>query len=183
MDNQAEELLKNFLSFIILFSIIQNVACSESLGNGVDDNLSSIAVINTLLKEKFPSRYSCFVTDVPRGVILSFNDSELFEPDSLKLSQNGKLLLDKVVQILGGISNNCTIEGHSSNTKNITEWEHSMIKADKITEYVISKNKNLSERIFSLGLGESEPAKTNSCNAGDAENRVDFVFMEYEFKR
>lgn len=158
-------------------------AFSAVLDDGIDIKLSTDNDINKIISKQFPKIYRCAATDVPRGVVLSIPDEMIFEKNSLKISDNGKKILNKIVFILNAITNNCTIEGHSIGSVKISDWEYSMIKADTVSDYIIKQDKKLQERIFALGLGDNEPEDTNNCIVSNTEDRINFVFMEYEFNR
>lgn len=173
--------MKNFvyiLAFLITFS---TKTFAESKNALKHENISEL---EKTLSSDFKKDFNYTIIEVPRGIILSISDELLFETNH-KIKNSAKNILDIIGELLSKISNNCTIEGHSSDTAGISDWEYSMIKVDTLTEYLLNEFPQLQNKIFAVGFGSAEPFSTEMKfeNNSKMDNRVDFVFFEYEFTR
>jgi len=127
-------------------------------------------------------------TTVPRGIILSIAQSELFEDKSDQISLNGKKLLKFIANILESFDNQCTIEAHTEESvahDNYTEnWEISIVRANRIASYIVNVLGVKTERIFPVGFGDIMPFKDNVDEKGNfSNNRIDFVIFDYTTTR
>ena len=140
------------------------------------------------IERSIPLNNNITYTEVPRGIILSVAQSELFEENSDKISQNGKLLLDKIGILLNNFENNCTIEAHTEEDLNIhgyykTDWEISIVRANKVADYLSKIIYHATDRLFPVGFGKIMPFKENVAHKEFSDNRIDFVIFDYTVKR
>lgn len=138
--------------------------------------------------EIIPQKPTIIYTVVPRGIILSVAQTELFNGTSSSISNCGKLLLEKIANLLKKFNNKCTIETHTeefvTNDKVYSEdWEVSIIRANAIAKFMVDNFDIDSERIFPLGYGKIMPFRENVALKNFPDNRVDFVIFDYTFNR
>ena len=146
------------------------------------------SVIIDDIKKTIPENNLITYTTVPRGIVLSVAQSELFYDKSSKISPKGEKILAQVALLLNNFDNNCTIESHTDeNTKNdgnsTADWEISVIRANVIAKYLINELKVDTSRIFSIGFGNSMPFNDNVANHNFTDSRIDFVIFDYTVER
>ena len=127
-------------------------------------------------------------TKVPRGLIVSIEESMLFNKGSVQIRQDGYKILDCFVAVLSQFDNRCVVESHteenfSENSEYKEDWEISIRRANAISDYLVNKGKLAQERIFPLGFGEFMPYKETVSKIGFFDNRIDFVIIDYDYKR
>ena len=117
-----------------------------------------------------------------RGILLRFelkNPIEEYKNLSYETYQNSLRIKD----FLSKIENPAIIEVHTESVlqnqiKTPRNWELSTVIANKIENVVLTKsNKNLRNRIKSIGYGEFLPSKNTSNNGGNFSNRVDIIIL------
>lgn len=113
-----------------------------------------------------------------RGIILRFG---LVEPETEYRCLTDKTLekIQKVGVFLAKIKNPVIIEVHVADFKNnsIKNWEVSAIIAGRLVQMICLIDKQLKDRISSVGFGEFLPAKNTSNNGGNFSNRVDIIIL------
>ncbi len=132
-----------------------------------------------------PPKSTIVYTKVPRGIILSVAQAELFDDNGLFLTHNGKTLLDEIAKLLKTFNNNCTIEAHSDdNTANPhAVWEYSIIRANIVADYLVGKAGVDSSRLFPIGFGNIMPFRDNVSTYDFYDSRIDFVIFDYSTSR
>jgi len=135
-----------------------------------------------------PNKSTITFTQVPRGIILSVDQSELFENQSCTITENGTLLLKEIAKLLENFNNNCTIEAHTEENILLNEavnedWELSIIRANAIAEYFKNNTNIETSRIFPIGFGHIMPFKDNVAPKDFSNNRIDFVIFDYTANR
>ncbi len=120
-------------------------------------------------------------------MIRLFNDVT-FDDSSLDLSPEAKKSLDEIANVLKSISENknieISVEGHTSSNKivkknpNIKDmWDLSILRATKVTEYLISKGVN-PKLLSAAGYGNTKPLYTwNNPLLKRRNNRVE-IFIK-----
>lgn len=181
--------MKILLSIILLSGLLYQAAYASENGMIYISTAvnSSVADVKKRLEELMPENANIIYTFVPRGLIISVDESELFPQNSIYIKCSGANILNGIAQILNEIDNNCTIESHtdsSCNTGYHSNWEVSMARANSIADYLIYCRKIPTERVFPLGFGELMPFKDNvSKTTIGFDKRVDFVIFDYEYER
>lgn len=122
------------------------------------------------------------LTNVPRGVIASFDESLFFNAGEYKIRCSGTKILDKIGNILSNLKYVYVIEGHTTEIKNgnkyfKSNWELSLARANSIAKYLIYCSKIQPDKLFPIGFGESMPLEDHT----DLKNRIDFVVIDYEY--
>ena len=174
---------------IAIFCIIPiNTATSIESGYSDFDFEAKKPLIIKEINKNIPKKNSVTYTEVPRGIILSIAQEEFFDNNSDKISENGKILLSHIANLLNKFNNNCTIEAHSEERltpDNIyrDDWEISIVRASKIAEY-LSKNFQIENgRLFPVGFGKIMPFRGNVAPKDFFDNRIDFVIFDYSVTR
>lgn len=127
-------------------------------------------------------------TRVPRGLIVSISEKELFNKGDYRIKCSGYKILDAVVAVLSQFDNRCVVESHSDenipdDTAYSSDWEITIMRANEVTAYIMKCGKISRDRIFPLGFGEIMPFKENVSRSGFEDSRIDFVIIDYELKR
>ncbi len=184
--------MKFFLSILLIFGLLfyPSALAAE---NGViyisTAQNSSVGLVQKRLEQLMPKDADIIYTFVPRGLIISVKENQLFSEESTDIKCSGAPILNSIVTVLNEIENNCTIESHTEGHTNTssayrTNWEISMARANNIADYLIYCGKIPTERVFPLGFGELMPFKDNVSNTTIGfDKRIDFVIFDYEYKR
>lgn len=140
--------------------------------------------IETLFKENVSAQM--FFSHVPRGLIISIEESCFFDPNNEKLKTLSLPILDEIGYVLNQLDYDFVIEGHSPNgALNSLQWEHdweiSLARANNISRYLIRCAKVSPDKIFTVGFGEYIPFSKNKHP--NLNNRIDFVILDYKAKR
>lgn len=176
-----------FVLIIIIISIyLQNTSIALETGAATFD-AKKPHIIQEIVTN-IPDRKTITFTTVPRGIILSIAQSELFEGNSDKISECGKILLIKIANLLKTFDNKCTIEAHTEEILDFQglyeeDWEISIVRANAIAVYMVKVLGIDSERIFPIGFGKIMPFYENVAPAKFPDNRIDFVIFDYTVHR
>jgi len=183
-----------FVCLTILSGFIQNVLAQNSCSDEnfritatLSENKYSLTQeIENLFKQSLTKIDKTVIyTKVPRGLIVSIDSTVFFDGNDDELKESSKQFLDKIGEILQFLDKSCVIEG---NTKIVREensiynsnWEISMVRAQKITEYLIKCHHVNPQKIRSIGFGGIMPFKENVFYNGSLNQRIDFVILNYE---
>lgn len=143
------------------------------IGNKMDKQAKEI-------KETLPGAE---VERVGEGIKVTMSESIVnFAFDSSNLTTPAKANLDKLATVLiNNPDTNINIYGHTDSTgTDAYNQGLSERRAAAVKSYLISKGVN-SSRMFTMGIGESEPVADNSTDAGRAQNRrVEFAITANE---
>ncbi|MEJ5350735.1 MAG: OmpA family protein [Melioribacteraceae bacterium] len=119
-----------------------------------------------------------------RGITIHILDDILFPPGKATLSENSKLVLKRLAQVLRNLPNDIRIEGHTDNIPINTpqypsNWHLSVDRALN-TAYYLIKNENLSpDKVSIVGYSEYRPIASNDLPETRALNRrVDIVILK-----
>ena len=169
--------------FALLLIFSGSMACCDT----ADFNAQKPCILNEI-KAIIPQKNTIRYTQVPRGIILSVAQTEIFEDNSSKISPDGKILLKKIAELLKKFENDCTIESHNENSiiKSDTgeqSWETSILQATALADFLTNELGIESSRLFPIGFGEIMPFRDNVAPADFPDNRVDFVIFDYTASR
>ncbi len=158
---------------VVIFNFATICTCAQSAKETILDS--------AVVEEK-----DIYYRETPIGLILSLSNNLVFSVNKYGqkiINPYAYEILDKIFEIISAIPNKCVIEGHTSDDG--AEFESSILNAEVLANYFISKNKSLHGRIFSIGLGDSEPYSTEDKSyIGNAmDNRIDIIIIEYKTKR
>lgn len=123
---------------------------------------------------------SAFVTIDPRGVVVSFKDTVLFETGSAELKPAARKVLDKFLPYIFGLPNKVVVEGHTddqgiSSLRFPSNWELSSARASAVARYFESEGVK-GRRLRIIGYGQYRPRFRNDTPQKRALNRrIDIV--------
>ncbi len=123
------------------------------------------------------------VERVNEGIKVTFNESMVnFAFDSSELTAVSRTNLNKLADVLkNNPDTNINIYGHTD-SKGTDAYNQSLSerRAASVRSYLLSQG-IASSRMFTMGMGESDPRATNDTDAGRAENRrVEFAITANE---
>lgn len=122
-----------------------------------------------------------------RGLLISFNDSVLFNSGDANIKTDWYNKLVSISKILNEIDNYIRVEGHTDNVAINTElfhsnWQLSSDRASNVVEFLISQGSVKPERLSAVGYGEYRPVKGNDTDEGRSANRrVDILILNNKF--
>lgn len=176
-----------FIFFAILFSVpIVCKAQEPIIGEIVQENQLPTQTIEDMVKNILPSSNGVTYTIVPRGLIISVPTILLFEDRHRELKEGSEILLCKLGKIIKSLDNSCVVEGNSLKQEEfdmLSSLELSMIRAERIVEFLIKYCHVNPLKIRSIGFGDMMPFKDNVSYKGSMDKRIDFVIINYEWKR
>lgn len=124
-----------------------------------------------------------------RGLLISFNDSVLFNSGDANIKTDWYNKLVSISKILNEIDNYIRVEGHTDNIAINNEnfhsnWQLSSARASNVVEFLISQGSVKPERLSSVGYGEYRPVKGNDTDGGRSANRrVDILILNNKFNQ
>ncbi len=122
-------------------------------------------------------------------VFISFHDAIFFDGNSYTLRDEGKLVLDRVAESIGDISNTVNVIEILGHTARVDSEDANIISTDRylasnratsVTVYLQQKGVIDPSRLVSIGYGEWRPIGDNAEAEGQASNRrVELVISGY----
>ena len=122
-----------------------------------------------------------------RGLVISFNDSVLFDLGSSDIKPEYTPLLVKMAAIINRLDNYIRVEGHTDNVpissaRFASNWELSCGRASRVVRLFISDASIPPEKVVAVGYAEYKPIEDNSTPEGRAKNRrVDVIILNRKF--
>jgi chemotaxis protein MotB len=114
-------------------------------------------------------------------------DKILFPSGSADISKEGKIVLDKVVDILKDVKDKrIQVEGHTDNvriysafkTRYPTNWELSTGRATQVVRYLQEHGGIAPQVLSATGYSEYQPVAPNDTDDGKAKNRrIEIVLL------
>ena len=129
------------------------------------------------------SDYGITATFTKKGVLISLEDSILFDFGKAEINASGYPVLDKIATVVQSIRNPVRIEGHTDNVPIATwrfpsNWELSTARAVQVLKYFITAGKIEPQRLSAVGYGEAKPVSPNDTPENRAKNRrVEIVLV------
>lgn len=137
--------------------------------------------------DKFEALEGFDVRFSEKGIVLSLEDSVLFESGSADISRAGAVVLEEVSKsILSRVSNDIMVIGYTDSklihTKRFpSNWELSTARAVNVVKHFIAKGYILPKRLSAVGYGATRPLVPNDSAENCAKNRrVEFVIITDE---
>lgn len=118
----------------------------------------------------------------PKGVVLTLNDTLLFDSGQARLSEAAYPRLEKIGRLIQRIQVPVEIQGHTDNqpirtTEFPSNWELSTARGISVLRYLMQTPEISPERLSAVGFAEFQPMVANDTAEHRALNRrVDFVF-------
>lgn len=119
-----------------------------------------------------------------RGIIVHILDDVLFAPGQAVLSEQSKLVLKRLAEVIINIPNDLRIEGHTDNapintSRYPSNWHLSVDRALSTAYYLIQYEGIDPDKVSIAGYSEYRPIESNDSPAGRAKNRrVDLVILK-----
>ncbi len=174
--------------YIMVVFLLFSALSADSIYLGLNSFEAKKPYIIKEIKQNIPARDTITYTQVPRGIILSVAQTEIFDGNSDIISDNGQFLLREIAKLLTNFDNNCTIEAHTeelilNNTVYKEDWEISIVRANAIAKYISTNLGVEPSRLFPIGFGKIMPFKENVAQLDFPDNRIDFVIFDYSVVR
>ena len=118
-----------------------------------------------------------------RGLVVSLNDTILFDPGKAVIKTGSLSELVAVGQALNTLDNYIRVEGHTdnvpiSNAQFPSNWELSAARATTVVRIFIDDADIPPEKLSAVGYGEYKPVADNSTPEGRSQNRrVDIILL------
>ena len=144
----------------------------SEVANRVEDTLTSLE-----------SEFGIKATFSKKGVLISLDDSILFDFGRAEINASGYPVLDKIAAVIQNIRNPVRIEGHTDNvpiaTRRFpTNWELSTARAVQVLKYFIAAGQIEPRRLSAVGYGEAKPVSPNDTPENRTKNRrVEIVLV------
>ncbi len=122
-----------------------------------------------------------------RGLVVSIQDTLLFESGSAEITPSAKKILKKISTVLAASPNYIKVEGHTDNlpihtTKFPSNWELSVLRATNVVQILVQDGGIDSRRLSATGYGEYRPvADNNTVEGRSANRRVDLVILRSKY--
>jgi chemotaxis protein MotB len=122
-----------------------------------------------------------------RGLLISFNDSVLFNSGDANVKSDWYNKLVSISKVLNEIDNYIRVEGHTDNVAinngyYHSNWQLSSDRASNVVEFLISQGNIKPDRLSAVGYGEYRPVKSNDTEEGKSANRrVDILILNNKF--
>lgn len=183
--------MKYVLAFVFMFIFSVKVFADDeliSLYTASMFNPDVIKIENVIKTMTSRCGDNIMFTRVPRGLVVSVAQSELFNNGRTEIKPCGLDVLNAVIKVLHVFSNRCVIESHTDELLPVDSpykevWEVSIIRANRIADYIVKKGNVPKEKVFPLGFGDSMPFKETVSQKGFTDCRIDFVIIDYELYR
>lgn len=123
-----------------------------------------------------------------RGLVVSIEDTLLFESGSADITPKAKEILKKISTVLAAAPNFIRVEGHTDNLPIHTSefpsnWELSVIRATNVVQILATDGGIAPDRLSATGYGEYRPIASNNTDAGRAQNRrVDLIILRSKYE-
>lgn len=124
-----------------------------------------------------------------RGLVISLQDSLLFDLGSADVHSAEKGILVKIGDMLKTLPNHIRVEGFTDNlpihnNKFDSNWELSVIRATNVVKILVNEVGIEPQRISAVGYGEYRPVVPNDSEEHRRLNRrVDIVIMNTEYNK
>ncbi|MGS2717529.1 flagellar motor protein MotB [Eionea flava] len=128
------------------------------------------------------------VTSNDQWLQVSLNNAILFEPGSVKPSQQASTIMADIADVLRDTKNPINVEGFTDNVAIQTEqfpsnWQLSAARAAAIVQLLVSGGVS-PEQLSAIGYGEFKPIADNTTATGRAQNRrVSLMISKYQQQR
>lgn len=139
--------------------------------------------LEALFKSVLPQKCRIIYTKVPRGLVISVDEKCFFDEGEIRIKESSLDILNSISHLLNRLPNYCVIENHTEEQGAGENWEISMARASNLVEYMIKFRKVPTDKVFSLGFGETMPFQDNVGLIKGLNNRIDFVIIDYEARR
>lgn len=122
-----------------------------------------------------------------RGLVVSIQDTLLFDSGSAVITPKAHQILDKISTVLATAPNFIRVEGHTDNLPIHTQqfpsnWELSVLRATNVVQIMATEGGIAPDRLSATGYGEYRPVAPNTTDASRAKNRrVDLIILRSKY--
>ena len=115
------------------------------------------------------------VEETEDGAVITISDMVLFGPGDVRLSEDGRIVMEKVAMVLAQFRYPVTVSGHSdaiplSRQSTASNWEVSTNRATSVVRFLISMGIDPAQ-LKAQGFAHYRPVADNSTPEGRAKNR------------
>ena len=116
------------------------------------------------------------IMKTPRGVVLRFQDTALFDLGKANLTLEARAMFDKIAPVVKPLQNMIEAEGHTDDlpirsSQYPSNWELSAARATSVVRYFVETHSLSPERLAARGMGEFRPLYSNQPRIGEPKNR------------
>lgn len=159
----------------------------ELLGQKEVDSLESLQQSLEVLFEQEDVDTSIYSHIDERGLVISLDNTILFESGSAQLKPENEDTLLKIAETINTMDNYIRIEGHTDNRPIHTavypsNWELSAARAASVVKLFRDSAGIAPEKMVAVGYAEFKPVADNSTEEGRAENRrIDIIILSERY--
>jgi flagellar motor protein MotB len=170
-------------------------ALENYFGNETGVQINPETKIITTPKESFSDQLRKLITDYhysksiqleesERGIIVHILEDVLFAPGRAVLTENSKIVLNRLAGIIKELPNDIRIEGHTDNTpigtsRYPSNWHLSVDRALNTAYYLINNQGLDPDKVSIVGYAEYRPIALNDSPDSRSKNRrVDLVILK-----
>ncbi len=163
----------------------QDVQTIKSLSQQLDELRSTKAELERQLQKEI-ARGDVSVTMGQRGLVVTVVAEVLFGSGKAKVKPQGQTVLNKVANVLGPMSEDIAIEGHTDNvpikfSRWKSNWELSAQRALNVLHYFEDDKGINPQRLSATGYGPYQPIASNDTPEGKQMNRrVEIIILPNE---
>ncbi len=181
------------IGYFILLTILSGFSANSNAiepniqisGQLTQNQFNQTSEIEALFRANIDLGNAITYAKVPRGLVVSTDSSLFFEEGKDEIKENAKQILDKFGAIIKYLDKPCVIEGSSKSTSikspyYNTNWEMSIVRAEKIAQYLIKTTQINPQKIRAVGFGDMIPFVDNVNYKNEKTQRIDFVILNYE---
>lgn len=170
-------------------NILDDVKAVNDAANAEKDKLKEVKKSVDTYLDKNGLKSSVTTSVEERGLVISLNDTLLFDTGKADVKPEAKKKLVEIGKILTKLNNYVRVEGHTdivpiSNYEFKSNWQLSAIRATNVTEILISDSGMAPQYLTAMGYGQYRPIADNDSEAGKAKNRrVDIIVLDSKFNQ
>lgn len=126
---------------------------------------------------------SILIEDDPKGVVISFQTGQLFDPGEVNINPSKINFLNAAGELLIKTSNNILIMGHASSiqpqkTVLKSNWDLTLYRALHVMYYLTANFDVLENRIAVGGFGDKKPHFPVTEAENPKNDRIEFILMK-----
>ncbi len=160
----------------------QDVKTIKSLSQQLEELRRTKAELERQLQKEI-ARGDVSITMGKRGLVVTVVAEVLFDSGKAKVKPQGQTVLNKVANVLGPLSEDIAIEGHTDNvpikfSRWKSNWELSTQRALNVLHYFEDDKGVNPQRLSATGYGPYHPVASNDTPEGKQMNRrVEIIIL------
>ena len=153
----------------------QDVQTIKSLSQQLEDLRRAKSRLESQLQKEI-AQGDVSITMGKRGLVVTVVAEVLFDSGKAKIKPQGQTVLNKVANVLGPMSDDIAIEGHTDNvpikfSRWKSNWELSTQRALNVVHYFEDDKGIRPQRMSATGYGPYHPVTSNDTPEGKQMNR------------